>query len=110
MSLTGRANFTYSNNKLLEYEQSGIKYPYQAWKGTPWGTQRGLVALGLFKDQADIDSSPKQTFVTSVMPGDIKYKDINGDGKLTVTMKYLSATPMFHVCNTVSVWNSIGKD
>lgn len=27
MSLTGRANFTYSNNKLLEYEQSGIKYP-----------------------------------------------------------------------------------
>ena len=82
MSLTGRANFTYSNNKLLEYEQSGIKYPYQAWKGTPWGTQRGLVALGLFKDQADIDSSPKQTFVTSVMPGDIKYKDINGDGKI----------------------------
>lgn len=82
MSLTGRANFTYSNNKLLEYEQSGIKYPYQAWKGTPWGTQRGLVALGLFKDQADIDSSPKQTFVTNVMPGDIKYKDINGDGKI----------------------------
>ena len=109
MSLTGRANFTYSNNKLLEYEQSGIKYPYQAWKGTPWGTQRGLVALGLFKDQADIDSSPKQTFVTSVMPGDIKYKDINGDGKID-SYDEVPATPMFHVCNTVSVWNSIGKD
>ena len=82
MSLTGRANFTYSNNKLLEYEQSGIKYPYQSWTGTSWGSQRGLVALGLFKDQADIDASPTQTFMKDVMPGDIKYRDFNGDGKI----------------------------
>lgn len=82
MSLTARANFTYSNNKLLEYEQSGIKYSYQSWTGTSWGSQRGLVALGLFKDQADIDASPVQTFMKDVMPGDIKYRDINGDGKI----------------------------
>lgn len=79
-SLTARANFTYTNNKLTEYEQSGVKYPYQSWVGTPYGNQRGLIALGLFKDQADIDNSPKQTFMADVMPGDIKYKDINGDG------------------------------
>lgn len=79
-SLTARANFTYTNNKLTEYEQSGIKYPYQSWVGSPYGNQRGLIALGLFKDQADIDNSPKQTFMADVMPGDIKYKDVNGDG------------------------------
>lgn len=80
LNLTVRANFTYTNNKLTAYEQSGIKYPYQSWVGTPYGNQRGLIALGLFKDQADIDNSPKQTFMSNVMPGDIKYKDINGDG------------------------------
>lgn len=79
-NLTVRANFTYTNNKLTAYEQSGVKYPYQSYIGTPYGNQRGLIALGLFKDQADIDNSPKQTFMSNVMPGDIKYKDVNGDG------------------------------
>jgi len=40
---------------------------------------RGLIALGLFKDYEEIRNSPKQTF-GEVMPGDIKYKDVNGDG------------------------------
>ena len=79
-NLTVRANFTYTNNKLTAYEQSGVKYPYQSYIGTPYGNQRGLIALGLFKDQEDIDKSPKQTFMSNVMPGDIKYKDVNGDG------------------------------
>lgn len=39
----------------------------------------GYVADGFFTSQADIDSSPKQTF-GEVRPGDIKYVDINGDG------------------------------
>lgn len=40
---------------------------------------KGLIALGLFKDYDDIRNSPKQTF-GNYMPGDIKYKDVNGDG------------------------------
>lgn len=41
------------------------------------------VALGLFKDQDDIDSSPDQSAVmANVRPGDIKYKDLNGDKKI----------------------------
>ena len=35
--------------------------------------------MGLFKDYDDIRKSPKQNW-TNVQPGDIKYKDINGDG------------------------------
>ena len=38
----------------------------------------GLEAIGLFRDQADIDASPVQTF-SAVKPGDIKYRDVNGD-------------------------------
>lgn len=33
----------------------------------------------MFKDYEEIRNSPKQTF-GEVMPGDIKYKDVNGDG------------------------------
>lgn len=43
--------------------------------GRTWGYK----AAGLFKDQADIDNWAYQK---GVMPGDIKYVDINGDGKI----------------------------
>jgi hypothetical protein len=46
--------------------------------GQPAGQPFGLEAIGFFRDQADIDASPRQIF-TTVQPGDIKYKDQNGD-------------------------------
>ncbi|MEX0929987.1 MAG: SusC/RagA family TonB-linked outer membrane protein [Balneolales bacterium] len=52
---------------------------YQYRAGHPRDATFGLEALGLFDDQADIDNSPVQSF-GEVMPGDIKYKDQNGDG------------------------------
>lgn len=39
----------------------------------------GYVCEGFFQDEADIEQHAKQTFGT-VRPGDLKYKDINGDG------------------------------
>jgi hypothetical protein len=42
---------------------------------------RGLQCLGFFKDENDILYSPTQTW-GDVKPGDLKYKDINGDGKI----------------------------
>jgi TonB-linked SusC/RagA family outer membrane protein len=80
MSLTVRGNFTFSRNKVTHWEQTGINYPYQSYTGVPYGVQRGLIALGLFKDEEDIAASPVQTFMSNYLPGDIKYKDVNGDG------------------------------
>ena len=51
---------------------------YQYRKGHPVDASFGLEAIGFFEDQEDIDNSPYQTFGT-VKPGDIKYKDQNGD-------------------------------
>lgn len=79
MSLTFRGNFTLSNNKVNYFEEADTKYEYNSATGRPYGYQKGLIALGLFKDEEDIANSPKQTF-GSYMPGDIKYKDVNGDG------------------------------
>ncbi len=57
-------------------------YEYLNRKGLPKDATFGLEALGLFQSQAEIDNSPRQMFGT-VRPGDIKYKDQNGDGFIT---------------------------
>ncbi|MCL3780925.1 TonB-dependent receptor [Prolixibacteraceae bacterium JC049] len=80
-SYTLRGNFTYSNNEVVNYDEASNSLYYQQTEGYKWGQTRGLIALGLFKDQAEIDNSPKQTY-GKILPGDIKYKDVNGDGKI----------------------------
>lgn len=81
MGFTLRGNYTYSRNNVRNWEEANPKYPYQEISGYPYGVIRGYISEGLFKDQHDIDTSPIQTFGT-VMPGDIKYRDVNGDGRI----------------------------
>ena len=97
MDFTLRGNFTYSRNDVKNWEEDVPKYPYQNASGYPYGVQRGLQALGLFKDQKDVESSPRQTFGT-YGPGDIKYRDINGDGLINgddyVPLSFYGDTPL----------------
>ena len=90
-----RANYTQSRNEVLNFEEDLKKYPYQSAVGYMYGINRGLIALGLFEDEADIANSPRQEF-GSYLPGDIKYKDVNGDGLVNsddnVPLEY-SSTP-----------------
>lgn len=78
-NLTIRGNMTYARNTILEKDVQNYVYPYQYETGYRIGQQRGLIAEGLFADYEDIRNSPKQMF-GEVQPGDIKYKDVNGDG------------------------------
>ena len=71
-------NTLYVTSKRLVVDEV-YEDAYRYRKGYPKDATFGLEALGLFKDQADIDNSPLQSF-GSVRPGDIKYKDQNGDG------------------------------
>jgi len=74
------ANILYvTSERTVVNEIYGYDYLYR--KGKPVDATFGLEAIGLFKDQADIDNSPLQTFGT-VKPGDIKYKDQNNDGAI----------------------------
>ena len=79
VGLTVRGNITYSKNRIDEYDEENNVYAYQNQYGYRVDQVRGLIALGLFKDYDDIRNSPTQEFGT-VQPGDIKYKDVNGDG------------------------------
>ncbi|MEO3407274.1 TonB-dependent receptor [Mucilaginibacter sp. CAU 1740] len=74
-------NYAYATNKILFYAQPD--YPgreWQALKGTSINQIYGYTSLGLFKSQQDIDNSPSQASLGVTKPGDIKYKDLNGDG------------------------------
>ena len=77
--LTVRGNFTYARNMIVDQDQPDYKYLYMNRTGQARYQTFGLVAAGLFRDQADIDAWPKQSF-GDVEPGDIKYLDLNGDG------------------------------
>lgn len=82
--LTVHGNFTYSRNEVLDYDETYQDYSYRYNKGYEVNQQRGYIALGLFKDWDEIRNSPTQKFGNgTVEPGDIKYKDVNGDGKIT---------------------------
>lgn len=83
-----RGNFTFAKNEIIEYDEpAGVIGTNRARTGHPVGQLYGLIAEGLFTedDFADVeqgilkDGIPTHTFVDKVRPGDIKYKDVNGD-------------------------------
>lgn len=84
MSATLRGNFTYYQNKVIHREEVSPNYAYRSVNNLPMDMTWGYRCLGFFKDQQDIDSSPTQAFGGTLMPGDLKYMDINGDGVIDV--------------------------
>ncbi len=72
-------NISFTKNQIVDIAEPTPSDPYLAAKGNPINQPFVLEFLGFFKDKADISTSPTQLFGT-VVPGDIKYKDQNGDG------------------------------
>lgn len=83
----GMANFTYARGKYEVYEEpdyDGFGEPWRSRIGNPINGNYGYIAERLFIDENDILNSPSQAaFAGGAMAGDIKYKDINNDGKIT---------------------------
>jgi hypothetical protein len=78
LNLSG--NVTYAVNKVIQNDQPAPPYPWMSQIGQPVLAQFGYVAEGLFTSQAEIDKSAVPGDKSQVKPGDIKYKDLNGDG------------------------------
>lgn len=79
VNVTIRGNITYAKNTVEAYDEAIYNYPYLSALGTRINQQRGLIAEGLFTSYDEIRNHPTQQF-GDVQPGDIKYKDVNGDG------------------------------
>lgn len=78
-SLSVMGNYSFNRNKVLE-DDSTVAYPWQKTIGNKVDQRFGLIALGLFESPEEIAAAPVQ--VGDTRPGDIRYKDINGDGKI----------------------------
>ncbi len=88
-----RGNFTYSTNKYTYIEEPNYAEPWRHFIGQPISRGYGYVAERLFVDDAEVANSPTQHLNTADVygnkidgatprGGDIKYRDVNGDGKI----------------------------
>lgn len=68
------------NHVYDRYANDFYVYDWQRVTGTRYGSYRGFVCLGTFKSEEEIASSP--LYDTDTRIGDLKYKDLNGDGKI----------------------------
>jgi hypothetical protein len=73
------SNMVYAVPRSLKQNEVPHAFDYEYRQGKVSDAMFGYVAEGLFKDNADIAGHAVQSF-GSVQPGDIKYKDLNGDG------------------------------
>ena len=83
-------NLLFAKNKVLEMGEVGKRFPYNESTGLPYGSRMGLECVG-FYDLSDFDLDgelnmglPVPLF-GSVQPGDLKYKDQDGDGIIDET-------------------------
>ncbi len=68
-------------NKLVKYGQQDI-YDYTTnINGQPIGSFYMLDVIGIFQSADEVANSPKQ-FNDNTTAGDLKYRDVNGDGKI----------------------------
>lgn len=74
------ANFTYAKNKVVFIDEPASANPNIRRTGLPIGTAYGYRAIGLFQTQEEVDNAPTQLGNTA--PGDVRYEDINKDGKI----------------------------
>lgn len=78
--------FLWAKSKIVDMAEEPKAYDNLKNTGNPLSSTYGLIAEGLFTSQEEIDNSPTQMFST-VRVGDIKYKDINGDGVIDANDK-----------------------
>lgn len=98
LTLLAGGTFLYSKSRIKDQAEEPKAYDNLVRTGDPLSSTYGLIAEGIFTSQEEIDHSPTQTFST-VVPGDIKYRDVNNDGKIDANdecrIGYSTACPEF---------------
>ncbi len=78
--LSVRGNFAWNKDKIVEDDTPAPAYPWLETRGTNINGRWGYIADGLFTSQEEIDEHATQ--FGKLYPGDIKYRDLNGDGRI----------------------------
>lgn len=101
-SYSVNGNVSFAKNKVLFMDEPFPAYPWLAQTGKTWGLSRGFISEGFYQSQEDIDKSPKTDI--PAQPGDLKYKDVNGDGVIDINDQVL--LPYSNLPNTVYGFNA----
>jgi TonB-linked SusC/RagA family outer membrane protein len=77
-------NGGYSKNKIVFWDETPGAPEWQRSTGMPTGTELLYQYAGVFKNQAEIDANKLDysAFTGKLLPGDMKFQDVNGDGKI----------------------------
>ena len=81
LTLNLGGNLMLYSNKIDNMAEEPRAFDNLVQTGNPLSSTYGLIAEGLFTSEAEIASSPTQTF-SAVRVGDIKYRDVNNDGQI----------------------------
>ncbi len=76
------ANWSMEQNKRLFMDEQYVPYDYLKMTGQPTGTIYGLVATGFLTAKDIADGFPVMNGFNNIQAGDVKYKDMNGDGEI----------------------------
>ena len=107
--ISNRISAAFARNKIEKNNEApfdkSYAYPYRQ-EGFSRGVIFGYDCLGYFADQAEIDAWPNQSQLGKAIPGDLKYRDVNGDGVISdkdlIPMKY-STTPELNLSYTLNI-------
>ncbi|RPE12716.1 TonB-dependent receptor [Chitinophaga lutea] len=72
-------NYNFARNKILAMTEPQKPYPWMARTGKRYGERFGYIVEGFFNSQREVDEWHDQTTFGTVQPGDLKYRDMNGD-------------------------------
>jgi len=82
-----KGNYTYARNTVEFQDEVHRLYDYQYRTGQPYGQQFGLVADGFYNTWEEVNdpNRPRSQWNNNrIQPGDVRYRDVNGDGIINV--------------------------
>ena len=108
------AQFTYNKSKIVNRNEGFVPYDYLKQTNRPVNQLFGYEAIGYFENADDIAASPVQ-LLSTVVPGDIKFKDQNNDNRINeqdkVPLGYNTVMPeIYFSVNFNLEYKGIGVD
>lgn len=79
------ANYSFARNKIIYMDEVPQPYDNLVHTGQRIGQPFGLISEGIYNYQSEIDDPERPVSVwegAGLQPGDLKYKDVNDDGKI----------------------------
>jgi TonB-linked SusC/RagA family outer membrane protein len=117
LTLDVSGNITFLKNKVLTLSedlpngflsrgfQNNGSAESRTMPGYPIGSFYGYVVEGIYQSKTDIEKSPDASQLGSYRPGDFKFKDVDGDGKITANDRTVigNPTPDFSYGGTIGL-------